>query len=110
MGKIQINEYERYFDVLFLGFADLQQRTRRSIKMTWQNYLSNDWLRPEKAKKMSLSKLYTDLVWTKKARGLNPDTSHTMKGMYEIIQVEGAGEERKNFLVEGKLNNAHYLH
>ena len=108
-----MNEYERYFDVLFLDFADLQQRTRMSIKMTWQNYLSNDWLKPEKAKKMSVSKLYTDLVWTKKAkkaRGLNPDTSHTMKGMYEIIQVEGAGEEPKNVLVEGKLNNAHYLH
>ena len=58
---------------------------------------------------MPLSKLYTDLVWTKKVRGIR-DASQTMKSMYEIIEVDGAGEERKNVLVEGKLNNAHYLH
>ena len=100
-----MNEYEQYFDVLFLDFADLQQRTRRSIKKTWQNYLSNDWLKPEKAKKMRLSKLYTDLVWRKKLRGIR-DTSKPMKSMYEIIQVDGAGEKRFNVLVQGKLNNA----
>ena len=104
-----MNGYESYFDVFFLEFADLQRRTRRSIKMTWENYLSNDWVKPEKAKKMPLSKLYTDLVWTKKVRGTR-DTSEVMKSMYEIIQMDGAGEEPKNILVEGKLNNAHYLH
>ena len=109
MGKTQMNGYERYFDGFFLDFADLQKRTRRSIKKTWQNYLSNDWLKPEKRKKMPLSKLYTDLVWTKKVRGIR-DASQTMKSMYEIIEVDGAGEEPKNVLVEGKLNNAHYLH
>ena len=83
-----------------LEFSDLQQRTRRSIKKTWKDYLSNDWLRPEKAKKMPLSKLYTDLVWTKKVRGIR-DTSETMKSMYEIIEVDGAEEEPKNLLVEG---------
>ena len=49
---------------------------------------------------MPLSKLYTDLVWTKKVRGIR-DTSRTMTSMYEIIQVEGAGEKRLNVLVEG---------
>ena len=87
--------------MLLVEFFDLQQRTRRSIKKTWQNYLSNDWLRPEKAKKMPLSKLYTDLVWTKKIRGIQ-DTDKTMKSMYEIIEVEGAGEHKMNVLVEGK--------
>ena len=85
---------------VFTVLRDLQQRTRQSIKRTWQNYLSNDWLRPEKAKKIPLSKLYTDLVWTKKVRGIR-DTSETMKSMYEIIEVEGAGEKRLNVLVEG---------
>ena len=70
----------------------------------WQDYLSNDWLRPEKAKKMPLSKLYTDLVWMKKVRGIR-DTDETMKSMYEIIQVEGAGEEQFNVLVQGKKNH-----
>ena len=60
--------------MLLVEFFDLKQRTRRSIKKTWQNYLSNDWLKPEKAKKMPLSKLYTDLVWTKKVKGIR-DTS-----------------------------------
>ena len=50
---------------------------------------------------MPLSKLYTDLVWTKKVRGIR-DTSETMTSMYEIIQVKGAGEEWSNVLVEGK--------
>ena len=50
---------------------------------------------------MPLSKRYTDLVWTKKVRGIR-DTSETMKSMYEIIQVDGAGEIRLNVLVEGR--------
>ena len=50
---------------------------------------------------MPLSKRYTDLVWTKKVRGIR-DTSETMKTMYEIIQVDGAGEIRLNVLVEGR--------
>ena len=50
---------------------------------------------------MPLSKLYTDLVWTKKVPGIR-DTSETMESMYEIIQVDGAGEIRLNVLVEGK--------
>ena len=91
-----------------LEFRDLQKRTRRSIKKTWKDYLSNDWLRPEKAKKMPLSKLYTDLVWTKNVRGIR-DRSKKMKSMYEIIQVDGAGEEPKNVLVEGKQNEMHYF-
>ena len=86
----------------------MQERTRRSIRRAWENYLSNDWLRPEKAKKMPLSKLYTDLVWTKKLRGIR-DTSETMKSMYEIIQVDGAGEKRFTVLVEGKQNEVHYF-
>ena len=49
---------------------------------------------------MPLSKLYTDLVWTEKVRGIR-DTSRSMTSMYEIIEVEGAGEERLNVLVEG---------
>ena len=78
----------------------MQQRTQWSIETAWQNNLSNDWLRPEKAKKMPLSKLYTDLVWTKKVRGIR-DTDQTMKNMYEIIQVEGAGKKPCNVLVQG---------
>ena len=74
------------------------------MKKTWQNYLSNDWLKPEKAKKMPLSKLYTDLVWTKKVRGIR-DSSETMKNMFEIINVEGAGEKRLTVLVEGKVED-----
>ena len=50
---------------------------------------------------MPLNKLYTDLVWTKKVRGIR-DTSKTMKSMYDIIEVDGAGEKRFNFLVEGR--------
>ena len=50
---------------------------------------------------MPLSKLYTDLVWMKKVRGIR-DTSEMMKSMYEIIQVDGAGEIPLNVLVEGK--------
>ena len=52
---------------------------------------------------MPLSKLYTDLVWTKRVRGIR-DTSEIMKSMFEIIEVEGAGEKRLNVLVEGKQN------
>ena len=92
-----------------LEFNDLQQRTRRSIKKTWKDYLSNDWLKPEKAKKMPLNKLYTDLVWTKKVRGIR-DRSKKMKSMYEIIQVDGAGEKRFTVLVEGKQNKMHFFH
>ena len=50
---------------------------------------------------MPLSKLYTDLVWTKKVRGIR-DTSETMTSMYEIIEVEGAGEKQFTVLVEGR--------
>ena len=57
---------------------------------------------------MPLSKLYTDLVWTKKVRGIR-DTSETMTSMYEIIQVDGAGEKRFTILVEGKQNEVHYF-
>ena len=58
---------------------------------------------------MPLSKLYTDLVWTKKVRGIQ-DTSETMTSMYEIIQVEGAGEKRFTILVEGKQSKMHFFH
>ena len=58
---------------------------------------------------MPLSKLYTDLVWTKKVRGIR-DTRKTMKSMYEIIEVDGAGEEPKNVLVEGKQYKMHCFH
>ena len=50
---------------------------------------------------MPLSKLYTDLVWTKKVRGIR-DVNKKMKSLLEILNVEGAGEKRLNVLVEGK--------
>ena len=54
---------------------------------------------------MPLGKLYTDLVWTKKVRGIR-DVNKKMKSMFEIVNVEGAGEKRLTVLVEGKANKA----
>ena len=50
---------------------------------------------------MPLRKLYKDLVWVKKVRGIE-DSWQTMKSIYEIVKVEGAGKKRLNFLVQGR--------
>ena len=50
---------------------------------------------------MPLLELYTDLVWKKKVRGTE-DSWQIMKSVREMIEVEGAGKKRLNFLVQGR--------
>ena len=82
-------------------FQDLQQETQQSIKRFCQDSLSNDWLESEKTKKIPLSSFHTDLVWTKKEQRIR-DSRKTMKGLNEILEVDGAGEKRLIFVAEGK--------
>ena len=57
---------------------------------------------------MPLSKLYTDLVWSKKVRGVE-DSWKRMKSIHEIIEVEGVGEKHLNFVVEGRKYYKNFL-
>ena len=93
--------YTNMLIYLITAFQNLQLRTQQSIKRTWQDCLSNDWLEPEKAKKILLSISHTDHVWTKKVQRI-PGSRKAIKDLNEILGMDGAGEKPLNFFEEGR--------
>ena len=80
----------------------LKQNTKQSLKTTWSNYLSHDWMPEEKARRFSVERFYVDLKWSKDRKGVFKNIRKDIRGILDILRE--AGETGQKILVEGKFN------
>ena len=73
---------------------------KESLRRNLKDCLKHDWL--EEGIHFPLMKYYTDLTWTRMIKEVMGKERKTMKGMHEILEVQGAGEKGLNILVEGE--------
>ena len=88
------------FSFYFQGFADLQRRIKDSLERNFKDCLKHDWL--EDGHTFPLMQYYTDLVWKRMVKEAMGKKGKTMRGIYEILEVTGAGIKCIKILVEGK--------
>ena len=82
--------------------AELQELTRKSLNLTWKNYLSNDWLPEEKAYNFPIDKFYVDLKWIKMVKEALKTMKLKLTSIYDVVAAATGGT---NILVQG---NEHY--
>ena len=81
--------------------------TKESLNLTWKNYLSNDWLRRDKANSFPVDKFYVNLNWTKTVKGPWKNRTLRLRSIFDVLQV--AGPTAVNILIEGE-NFSNILH
>ena len=81
--------------------AELQELTRKSLNLTWKNYLSNDWLPANKAHKFSVDKFYVDLEWTKMVKKALKTVKKDLRSIYDVVAAAASGGI--NILVQGSV-------
>ena len=87
-----------------LEITELQELTRKSLNLTWKNYLSNDWLPAHKAHKFPVGKFYVDLKWAKMVKEALRTVKKDLTSIYDVVTAAAPGGT--NILVEG---NEHCL-
>ena len=73
--------------------------TRKSLNLMWKNYLSNDWLPPDKAYNFSVEKFYVDLKWVKMVKEALKTVKKDLTSIYDVVMA--AGDGGTNILVQG---------
>ena len=79
--------------------AIIQQRTKTSLRKTWGNYLSHDWMPEEKARRFSVERFYVDLKWSKMGKGVFKNIRKDIRGILDLLKE--AGKTGSSILVEG---------
>ena len=85
--------------IFALEIAELQRLTRKSLNLTWKNYLSNDWLPPEKAHTFPVDKFYVDLHWTKMVKEALGTVKEDLMSIYDVVTAAAPGGT--NILIQG---------
>ena len=73
--------------------------TRKFLNLKWKNYLSNDWLPPDKAYNFSVDKFYVDLKWIKMVQEALKTVKKDLKSIYDVVMAATGGST--NILVQG---------
>ena len=103
--------YLPIFNVFFFFFSeisDLKVRVKESLSRSLRDSLKHDWL--EEGLNFPLMKYYTDLVWKRKVKDAMGKVTKSMKGMEEVLQIDGAGIRGRNILVEGERLGVLFTH
>ena len=69
------------------------------LERTLKDCLKHDWL--EDGHTYPLMEYYTDLVWKRMVKHAMGRRQKTMKGMYEMLEIPGAGKKGLNILIQG---------
>ena len=85
--------------VFTLEIVQLQELTRKSLNLTWKNYLSNDWLPAHKAHKFPVDKFYVDLKWAKMVKEALRTVKKNLTSIYDVVAAAAPGGT--NILVQG---------
>ena len=85
---------------LLQGFKDFQARIKKSLQDRFKDCLKHDWL--DEGHTFPLMKYYTQLVWKRRVKEAMGTENKIMKGMEELLCVEGAGKVCVKILVEGE--------
>ena len=85
-----------------IEITEIQEKVKQTIDFVWKKALSNDWLEQKDAKAMTVIQHYTNLQWSKKVEGGLEDTEEEMKSVFNILEINGAGEKPIKILIEGK--------
>ena len=84
-----------------IDVAKIQKITKQAIETNWKQSMSHDWIRPRKAHTFPLMEYYTHLKWAKRRKKAFKVKKESMKNIFEILDVQRAGEEPTNIIVEG---------
>ena len=68
----------------------------------WKNYLSNDWLPPEKAYNFPIDKFYVDLKWIKMVKKALKTVKKDLGSIFDVMAAADPGGT--NILVQGKVS------
>ena len=96
----KIQKIQKFIKCLFVEVEDFTWRLKESLRRNLKDCLKHDWL--EEGINFPLMKYYTDLVWVRIVTEAMGRERKPMKGIHEILELQGAGEKGLNILVEGK--------
>ena len=97
--------YNRLYCISYLfntdiDIAKIQKMTKQAVETNWKQSMSYDWIHPRKAHTFNLMDYYTHLKWAKITKTALEVKKESMKNIFEILDVQRAGEEPTNILVE----------
>ena len=76
--------------------------TRKSLNLTWKNYLSNDWLPAHKAHKFPVDTFHVDLKWAKMVKEALRTVKKDLTSIYDVVAAAAPGGT--NILLEGSVH------
>ena len=96
--------YNRLYCISYLfntdiDIAKIQKMTKQAVETNWKQSMSYDWIHPRKAHTFNLMDYYTHLKWAKITKTALEVKKESMKNIFEILDVQRAGEEPTNILV-----------
>ena len=83
----------------FVDIVEIQRLTRESLDRVWRDYMSNDWISPDKAHRFPVDKFYVDLRWTKMVKEALRTVKESMTSIYDVLAV--VGPQAVNILITG---------
>ena len=83
----------------FVDIEEIQRLTRESLDRVWRDYMSNDWISPDKAHRFPVDKFYVDLRWTKMVKEALRTVKENMTSIYDVLAV--VGPQAVNILITG---------
>ena len=77
------------FCIYFVDIMEIQRLTRESLDRVWRDYMSNDWISPDKAHRFPVDIFYLDLRWIKKVKEALRTVKESMTSIYDVLGVVG---------------------